>query len=62
MPKHKVAEAAESRCECCGGETDAPLIARHGGYGLKSCFRCLNMSGAELAVAYGRRLRRIAER
>lgn len=55
-------EPASNRCEVCYDETDAPLIARHGGFGLKSCFRCLNMSGAELAVAYGRRLRRIAER
>ena len=54
--------ALENRCEVCGDETDAPLIARHGGFGLRSCLRCLNMSGAELAVAYGRRLRRIAER
>lgn len=55
-------EPASNRCEVCHDETDAPLIARHGGYGLKCCFKCLNMSAGELAVAYGRRLRRIAER
>lgn len=67
MPRRKVEQPAlqlePSRCEVCDEpQPDAPLIARHGGFGLRCCFRCLNMSAGELAVAYGRRLRRIAER
>ena len=55
-------EAAGGTCEVCGEANVPQLIKRHGGHGLACCFTCLNMSAGELAVAYGRRLRRAVER
>ena len=64
MPRRKVEPApapCTPRCEVCDSECDNRLPRTAKG-GLLCCFACLSMSGAELAVAYGRRLRRIAER
>lgn len=54
-------EPAAPVCEVCGDETPTRLPRTAKG-GLLCCFRCLNMSAGELAVAYGRRLRKAAER
>jgi hypothetical protein len=63
MPRRKVAEPepAAPRCEVCGEECDR-VTHRYPPSGLAVGLCCLNKTSAELAVAYGRRLRRIAER
>ena len=48
-------------CECCGEEC-SQVTHRYPPSGLAVGLCCLNKTSAELAVAYGRRLRRIAER
>jgi hypothetical protein len=48
-------------CECCGEPADK-IERRHAPHGLAVGSCCLRRTGSELAAAYGRRLRRIAER
>jgi len=54
-------EAVGEVCEVCG-EGAQKLSARHGGAGLRSCFRCVTLSSAEVAVLWLRKIRRVVER
>jgi len=54
-------ESAGGTCECCGSECDK-LTHRYPPSGLAVGLCCLNKTSTELAIAYGRRLRRAVER
>ncbi len=61
MKRAVATEPAPLTCECCGEES-SQLIPRHGTSGLNCCFGCLQLKPHELAVKYGARLRKAAER
>jgi hypothetical protein len=63
MTRRKVAEPepADPRCEVCGEECDR-VTHRYPPSGLAVGLCCLSKTSAELAVAYMRRLKGLAER
>jgi hypothetical protein len=60
MKRAVAPEPAEPVCEVCAA--DGQLTRYRGETGLLVCVGCVQMKPAELAVAYGRRLRKAAER